>query len=134
MRNENDESVPIPVEGAKGPIDYPDTYGDALKPRFIREYRTVVRDQAAKDDSSKWEWFCLECSFRPWLDTGDAASVTLTVEDATGARSTLAMRREGDRWVAPRALAPGERAWVAKSGVVDAYDNRNGAPSNVVRG
>ena len=38
--------------------------------------RTVVRDPAAPDDASRWEWYCLDCSFRPWLDAGDADAVT----------------------------------------------------------
>ena len=63
----------IPVKGPVGPIDYPDSYGGDLKPRFIDNARRSCAIRAAPDDTSSWEWYCLECSFRPWLDAGDAA-------------------------------------------------------------
>ena len=133
VRNAAGESVPFELKGPVGPIDYPDSYGGDLKPRFIRDGRTVVRHPAAPGDTSRWEWYCLDCTFRPWLDAGDASSVTLTVRSATGKRSELRMTRRGDgAWVAPRALAAGESAVVEAGGVRDAYGNRNGEASQTV--
>ena len=121
------------VSGPVGPIDYPDSYGGDLKPTFVRNGRQVVRHPSAPDDTSRWEWYCLECSFRPWLDAGDASTVKLTVVSAGGGRATLPMTsRGGGRWVLSRPLADGERAFVEAGGVEDAYGNVNGERSRTV--
>ena len=52
-----------------GPIDYPDSYEVSRRAKFIREQRVMMRDRS---DPSRVTWFCFTCSFRPWLDTGDA--------------------------------------------------------------
>lgn len=117
-----------------GPIDYPDTYDYGAAgplPRFIKKQWRGKRDPAAPNDGSKIEWLCDECSFRPWLDAGDAQTAKLVV--VSGASSeVVAARKEGDRWVSERALASGESAYVAADCVRDPYGNFNGAPSGVV--
>ena len=110
-----------------GPIDYPDTYTSPV--RFVRNQRSVVADPA---NPSEPQWHCTTCSFRPWADEGDAASVTLAVTDAQGRTRRVAARRDGDRWVTARALRAGERAVVPAGGVRDAYGDVNGAPSTAV--
>jgi hypothetical protein len=131
---ERRDGAPIRVEGPVGPIDYPDSYEGGLVPRFIDDRRTVVRDPDAPEDASRWEWYCLDCSFRPWLDAGDAASVTVTVVARNGRERTVAAEREGDRWVAPVRLRHGERAYVAAGAARDAWGNHNAAQSAPVAG
>jgi hypothetical protein len=129
------DGKPIPVSGpAPGEIDYPDSYEHPLAPRFIRGLRTAVRDPTAPADASRWEWYCLECSFRPWLDAGDAESVVVTVVDARGRRVEARARRAADgRWTTTRRLRAGERAYVDAGGVRDAFGNLNGERSETVR-
>jgi len=110
-----------PVEGiALGPIDYPDSY--ASPARFIRDIKTYVRDPAAPNDTSRFELYCLACSWRPWLDVGDASSVTVRI----GSRRVRATR-SGDRWVTSATAKPGEAIAVCAGDVRDAYGNVNGA-------
>ena len=119
--NERRDGQPIPVRGPVGPIDYPDSYGGDLKPRFIDDQRTVVRDPAAPDDASQWEWYCLDCSFRPWLDAGDAERVTVTITGADGAQRRVAAQRTAPgAWALDAPLAAGESARVAAGDVLDA--------------
>ena len=117
-----------------GPIDYPDTYdyGSAGPlPRFIEKKWRGKRDPEAPDDGSKIEWLCDECSFRPWLDSGDAETANLRVASTEGSEIVPA-RREGDRWVSERPLTAGEAAYVGAGCVQDPYGNFNGAASGVV--
>jgi hypothetical protein len=133
LREEDANGNPLALEGPVGPIDYPDSYKDALAPRFVKPARTVVRDPAAPSDASRWEWYCLDCSFRPWLDAGDASTVDVTFTDAAGTQRTVAAAPAGDGvWVASRALAAGERSHVAAGDARDAWGNHNGAASAAV--
>jgi hypothetical protein len=112
-----------------GPIDYPDSYRSPA--RFIDRERTAFRDPDAPGDASRLEWFCFSCSWRPWADAGDARRVRITIGRGARRRTVTAVRR-GGRWVTPMPLAAGERAWVRRGGVRDAFGNLNGAPSAVV--
>jgi hypothetical protein len=131
---ESRDGQPIPVEGTVDGIDLPDSYGNALKPKLIDPTRWVVRDPARPADDTQWEWYCLECSFRPWLDRADPTSVAVTVVDARGRRRTVAAKRSGDTWVAPVTLAAGERAFVDRGGARDAWGDFNGKASDPVSG
>jgi hypothetical protein len=113
-----------------GPIDYPDTYESPS--RFVRRRHCAIRDREAPADVSKVEWYCFTCSFRPWLDVGDAHRVTFVFRSADGSTESVRGERRGDRWVSERALEPGEQALVPAGGVRDAYGNRNGAASGAV--
>jgi hypothetical protein len=113
-----------------GPIDYPDSYADEQhpqRPRFIDDTRTVVRDPADPNNPDLFEWYCLDCSFRPWADTGDASTAYVTFAHADGSTEKVAAHEQGDRWVADRPLAAGERVYVAPGDVCDRYGNYNGA-------
>jgi hypothetical protein len=110
-----------------GPIDYPDSYDSPA--RFIDDERTVLRDPDAPNDVSKLEWFCFHCSWRPWLDTGDASRVRFRV----GERAVRGVRR-GGRWVMRGRLCRGQSAAVPRRGVRDAFGNFNGTPSAAVKG
>jgi hypothetical protein len=121
-----------PVTAELGPIDYPDSYDDPAKPRFIREQRTAYRDPAAPAVASRIEWFCFTCSFRPWADVGDAATATVTIVRKNGKTAQVPATERDGRWVTSRTLKAGESAFVAAGCVRDAWGNRNGAPSAVV--
>jgi hypothetical protein len=116
-----------------GPIDYPDSYAQAAAAhgvRYIKDARTVLRDPAAPDDPSRFEWYCLTCSFRPWLDFGPAAQAVVTFVRAGHAVRAAATRVPGtDRWRTRRALRPGETAHVQRGDLVDPYGNFNGQRS-----
>ena len=105
-----------------GPIDYPDSYKSPF--RFVVEKRTPYVDPAAPGDPSQIEWFCFTCSFRPWVDAGDAESAYFLI----GGRRVPAVERDG-RWYSSRALEPGQSASVPAGAVVDAYGNHNGRAS-----
>ncbi len=115
-----------------GPVDYPDTYDSDV--RFIDFKRTAIRDPAAPGDSSKLEWYCFACSFRPWLDAGDVQTATVTIYDPDGNPEEVAAQKEGGRWVTARTLEPGELAVVERGGTRDEWANLNGLPSNAVFG
>jgi hypothetical protein len=117
-----------------GPIDYPDSYdhgeGGPL-PRFIRHFPEIRRDPAAPNDYSRAETFCFDCSFRPWIDFGDAAEALVAVTGPRGTERVPATLVDG-RWRTSRALAPGESARVGQGCVKDAFGNYNGAASSGV--
>ena len=112
-----------------GPIDYPDAYQSPA--RFIDHKRYARRDPAAPGDESRLEWFCFACSFRPWIDAGDATTADVTIVDANGT-ATVPARQIGDRWVTDDVLQGGQTAFVEVGGVQDQYGNYNGARSAVV--
>jgi hypothetical protein len=136
--------VPFPLQGGGqttarlGPIDYPDTYRSPIK--FIKKNRHFVRDRAEPNNPDKAQWYCIApdsdddptgCSFRPWADVGDLARVVFTFVSPSGKVERVAGRREGDRWVAPRALRGGEAVYVESGDACDAHGNYNGKPSAV---
>jgi hypothetical protein len=121
------------LEAEIGPIDYPDSYESPA--RFIQNRRTAYRDPHTPGDPSKLEWFCFTCSFRPWIDAGDAESAEVTiVEESTGTVERVAATFSDGRWRTQRTLQPGELAVVESGGVRDPHGNLNGTPSNVLSG
>ena len=118
----------VPTE--LGPIDYPDSY-EKSRPEhaaFITETRRYSRDPNAPGDPSRFELYCIECSFRPWLDVGDASRATVTYRHGARARGWR-RRRSGDRWVTAPRSRDGEAAYVCPGGVRDEWGNFNGAMS-----
>ncbi|HEX8208441.1 MAG TPA: neutral/alkaline non-lysosomal ceramidase N-terminal domain-containing protein [Solirubrobacteraceae bacterium] len=123
--------VDVPIE--LGPIDYPDTYTRrAAKADFITGVRRYSRDPAAPGDPSRFELYCIECSFRPWLDVGDAERVRVTFASADGATRKVSAQRSGDRWVTDATLAADEVAYVCPGQVRDPWRNFNKDLSPVV--
>jgi hypothetical protein len=118
------------VQAEIGPIDYPDSYESPA--RFIRNQRSVLRDPSARNDPDLFEWFCFTCSFRPWLDAGDAESAEVTFVTASGGLERVPAVPDGDRWVSLRPLGAGEAAFVDTGCVRDRYGNFNGARSAAV--
>ncbi|HYH60185.1 MAG TPA: neutral/alkaline non-lysosomal ceramidase N-terminal domain-containing protein [Thermoleophilaceae bacterium] len=112
------------VSGEIGPVDYPDSYEVPRRAEFIRLNRTAFRDRS---DPTRITWFCFTCSFRPWLDAGDAHRAWVTVASADGEERRVRARRSDGRWVTRYRLAEGETASVAAGDVVDRWGNYNGA-------
>ncbi|HEX2086447.1 MAG TPA: neutral/alkaline non-lysosomal ceramidase N-terminal domain-containing protein, partial [Solirubrobacteraceae bacterium] len=125
------DPVEVPVE--LGPIDYPDSYA-RTRPEaaeFIRETRRYSRDPTAPGDASRFELYCIECSFRPWIDVGDAAQAVVTFVSTSTVRR-VAAQRSGDRWITSAALGAGEAAYVCPGHLEDAWGNFNGDLSPAV--
>jgi len=118
------------VVATVGPIDYPDSYKSPAK--FIKPMRTVFRDPAAPNDSSQFEWYCLDCSFRPWVDTGRPECAVVTVVSAAGEVRRVRANESDGRWVAPVTLGSGDVALVQRGGVRDGFGQFNATPSEVV--
>ena len=105
-------TTPIAVSFAVGPEHHGRARSTTRTPTtspapFIAHNRTFVRDPAAPDDASRFEWYCLECSFRPWADTGEVDCAQGTVVSATGSVRRARASQAGDRWVVPLSVAPG---------------------------
>jgi hypothetical protein len=115
-----------------GPIDYPDSYdygpGGPL-PEFITNRPEIRLDPSARSDPSKGETYCFDCTFRPWVDAGDAVTATVTFVRRDGSTFAVPAARAGGRWRSARALAAGEAAVVGADCVRDGFGNFNGAPS-----
>jgi hypothetical protein len=111
------------LTAAIGPIDYPDSYDSGA--RFVGVKWDAVRDPAAPNDPARLEWYCDTCSFRPWLDTGEAVSASFVFVAADGSRRTVPAVAEGGRWMATEPLGPGERAVVEPRAVRDRFGNFN---------
>jgi hypothetical protein len=118
-----------------GPIDYPDSYSygsDGPLPRFIERNWRGTRDPDAPADPAKITWLCDECSFRPWLDAGNATSAVFTFVGTDGVSRRVGAVEQGGRWVSKRLLASGEHAFVAAGDVRDGIGNVNGTGSPTV--
>ncbi len=152
-----ERAIPAANPAAKasiGPIDYPDSDAPAANAhgvRYVKDVKSVVRDPQASGDPSKFEWYCLECSFRPWLDFGTATRATVTFARATGdgkapTRVPAALEKLDvpgcppspipgvslcDRWRTDRKLAKNETAYVCPGDLRDAHGNYNGEMSGV---
>jgi hypothetical protein len=129
LRMEADRTVSFRVgpRTEVGPIDYPNSYDVPRKAAFIREQRVAMRDRPPNQD--RVTYFCFTCSFRPWLDTGDASKATVTIVSSGGVTKTVPAVRSGDRWVTSYRLDAGQAAFVAAGAVVDPWGNLNGAAS-----
>jgi hypothetical protein len=131
VKGNKDATPPVlDLKAEIGPIDYPDSYESPA--RFIKDERTVLRDPDAPNEVSKLEWFCFDCSWRPWLDVGDAKRATFAVTTGHGRR--VAAVRRGGRWQMRGRLCRGETAFVPARGVRDPFGNFNGKPSATVKG
>ena len=112
-----------------GPIDYPDSYDVPDKPRFIRLQHSLTRDPVAPGDPSRFEWFCFTCTFRPWLDTGQASEAQVFFTGPPGRSAETAVLGADGRWRTKDRLPPGWTAQVPRAGLRDPFNNFNGEPS-----
>jgi hypothetical protein len=113
-----------------GPIDLPDSYESPF--RYIDDERRVFTYGLA--DADRHQVYCSFCSFRPWADTSEVASATVTFERPGGRRGEVsaAFDPATERWRTSARLRPNQSARVETGGVVDSFGNFNGAPSGVV--
>jgi hypothetical protein len=113
-----------------GPIDLPDSYESPF--RYIDEERRVFTYGIA--DPDRHQVYCSFCSFRPWADTSEVASATVTFRGPGGRRTEVSASfdPETERWRTAERLRPNHRAQVEAGGVIDGFGNRNGVPSEVV--
>jgi hypothetical protein len=136
-----------PLTTEIGPIDFPDSYSSSLKARYIDPRRWAFRDPDAPTDPTKVAWYCRPnpdppdneaaikkhgCSFRPWLDAGNANRAVVTFVRPGGAVRKVSARLVGGRWVAAGKLAAGEAAFVASGDVCDRWNDYNGAASRAI--
>ena len=118
------------VTSVIGPIDYPDSYDSPA--RFITTDRTVCRDPAAPNDPRRFEWYCFECSFRPWLDVARVSCAEVLAVRSDGSVDRVRAAVRGGRFSAAAHLRAGEAALVARGGIRDENGERNGRASAVV--
>ena len=118
------------VVATVGPIDYPDSYESPA--RFIDPTRTAMRDPASPNDPALFEWFCFDCSFRPWADTGTPSCAEVTIVGRRGDSRQMAATERDGRWVVDYRLSGGELALVRPGGVRDGFRQRNGRASAIV--
>jgi hypothetical protein len=113
-----------------GPVDYPDAYDSPF--RFLDGERRLFTYGLA--DAARHQQYCPRCTFKPWADTGELESATVTVRKPGGGTRTLRARPEAGtgRWRTTGTLEAGEAALVAPGGLVDAFGETNGAPSATV--
>jgi hypothetical protein len=75
------------------------------------------------------EHYCLDCSFRPWLDATGALSALVTIDRATGPPMTERARAGADGSFKTKAtLQPGDSASIA---IQDAWGDKRAAPVTV---
>ncbi len=152
-----DRAIPGGGTATIGPINYHDSSYDSKTKthgfKYVNESWQALQDPLA-GGVSNLEWYCLTCSFRPWLDYGHATKVTVsfTTPDASAstrsARAAAVERVAGQlvydttcnvpapppygepsvcqRIVVDRALRSGEIAYVCPGDLQDAYGNYNG--------
>ncbi len=106
-----------------GPVDYPDGYESPFA--ILNGGRQLFR--YGSDDADVQQWYCGFCRFRPWADSGDVASLTVTVTRADGTVAEVAARPSGDTFVADLDLRPGDVAAVLPGGVVTEHGDVNAA-------
>jgi hypothetical protein len=121
---EGDAPIPFTI----GPVDFPDMAADpsATGAEFLsstRGYSGTSLDNI--------EHYCLDCSFRPWLDaTGDVtAQLEITRVRGGRKRETVSPDSSG-RFVSKSALRTGD---VARITLVDAWGNSSAEPVVVSR-
>jgi hypothetical protein len=98
------------------PIRYPRTYASLL--------------MLIKDDQGKR--ICRTCTFRPWATSGQVETASVTVVRGGQVLRRIPAALRGGRWHAATRLAVGERAYVARAGVRDAFGELNGRPTLAV--
>jgi hypothetical protein len=115
-----------PVTFTIGPVDFPDGAQDqkATGARFLNKLRGY--SGAGMTDV---EHYCLDCSFRPWLDATDALTAVVKIERTSGRKVTERLAPDGDGHFRTSAvLAPGDTATVT---LRDAWGDTAAAPATV---
>lgn len=69
---------------------------------------------------------CTTCTFRPWASGAEVVAATVVVDRQAGRDRAVRARLVEGRWVAATRLRPGDAAYVAFGGLVDAFGEING--------
>jgi hypothetical protein len=110
-----------------GPVDFPDIAQDqaASGTRFLNDLRGYSGDQP----TNQFEHYCLDCSFRPWLDATGDVTATLEITRARGGKKKETLKPDASgAFVSKSALRTGDTAKVM---LQDAWGNRTAAPAVV---
>jgi hypothetical protein len=115
-----------PVTFTIGPVAFPNTAKDqqATGAHFLNN----VRGYSATSINDV-EHYCLDCTFRPWLDATDELTAIVVIKRAHGSlvRENLKPDATG-RFVSRSALASGDRASIT---IEDAWGDKTAAPTSV---
>jgi hypothetical protein len=115
-----------PVTFTIGPVDFPDTAVDqkATGASFLNSLRGY-----SGTGMDNVEHYCLDCSFRPWLDATNDLTATLVITRADGStvREHLTPGADG-HFVSRSTLASGDRASIT---IEDAWGDKTAAPTTV---
>jgi hypothetical protein len=115
-----------PITFTIGPVDFPDM---AKAPagsgaRFLSPTRGY-----SGSSLTNLEHYCLDCSFRPWLDATGQLTALVTIDRANGKTVTERVRPGDDgAFKTKAALNPGDTASIA---IEDAWGDTAAAPATV---
>jgi hypothetical protein len=115
-----------PVTFTIGPVDFPDTVRDqrATGALFLNSLRGYSAASPAEV-----EHYCLDCTFRPWLDATDQLVATVVIHRAGGGAETERLTPDAAGNFASRAmLGPADTATVT---IADAWGDSTAAPVTV---
>jgi hypothetical protein len=115
-----------PITFTIGPVDFPDMAKDpkATGARFLNGTRGY-----SGSSLTNLEHYCLDCSFRPWLDATGQLSALVTIDRATGKSVTERVHPGADgSFRTTAALKPGDTASIA---IEDAWGDTTAAPAAV---
>jgi len=120
--NPNDDPVTFTI----GPVDFPDHANDqaATGARFLNSLRGY-----SGTGPKEVEHYCLDCSFRPWLDATDDLTATVNIKRADGSTSSEQDTPDASgHFVSTTTLSPGDRATIA---IDDAWGDTTGSPATI---
>lgn len=107
-----------------GPIDYPDSYESPIP--WVRAQRNLHSYQEGEADD---QVYCHRCSFRPWLDVGEIASVCARLQRGGQLleRSCDAHSADGQAWEVRfrSALNPADQITIAPGDLSDQLGQHN---------
>jgi hypothetical protein len=118
-----------------GPVDFPDAAADqaATGARFLNHTRGYSGSCAHETDTptkmfcdqpDEVEHYCLDCTFRPWLDATNQVTADVTIGGKT---KTIDPVDDNGRFVTGAAVAPGQAATIV---IHDAWGDTS-APATV---
>lgn len=120
--NPNNDAVTFTI----GPVDFPDVAADQKATGFW--FLNSVRGYSGAGPSEV-EHYCLDCTFRPWLDATDnlVAHLRISRSDGTTASEDLKPDASGN-FTSTSTLSAGDRAIVS---IDDAWGDTTGQPQSI---
>src|SRR5438046_6574468 len=117
-----------PVTFTIGPVDFPDTAADQ-KPTGFRFLNNLRGYSGTGTDNV--EHYCLDCTFRPWLDATDSLTATVLVTNARGKTNADYVKPDSNgRFHSHVTVRPGDTARIT---IDDAWGDATAAPVTVLR-